>query len=318
MIPERQARDFREVMVETLIEAVDEGVDLVVLVSDSTSTAKIAPFRDRHPDRLVNIGIAEQCMVGMAAGIALGGTVSVTANAAPFLVHRANEQVKNDVCYSNTNVKLVGLNAGVCYGALGSTHHAIDDVSIMRGFGNILIFAPSDPVETKHIFKYALDYEGPVYIRMDSSKFPVLHDNDYLFQPGKVDILRAGEDISIIALGSTVHEAAAAGELLSEQGIDAEVINLSSIRPLDRAGIVATLRKNGLALTVEEHSLHGGVGSIVSAITAEEGLGCRVKCLGFTEGRFPVAGPRGEMRARAGIDAAGIIRAAKELLAASA
>ena len=315
MIPERQARDLREVMVETLIEAADEGVDLITLVSDSTSTSKIAPFKERHPDRLVNVGIAEQCLVGMAAGMALGGIVSVTANAAPFLVHRANEQIKNDVCYTNSNVKLVGLNAGICYGALASTHHAIDDISIMRGFGNIIILAPSDPIETEQIFKFAMEYKGPVYIRMDSAKFPVLHGDDYRFQPAKLDILRTGGDISIIAMGSTVHEAAAAGEALSGQGIEAEVVNLSSIRPLDRAGLAATLRKNGLALTVEEHSLHGGVGSIVAAIAAEEGLGCRMKRLGFTEGRFPAPGPRSKMRAAAGIDAAGILRAAQELLA---
>ena len=310
MIHEIQARDLREVMVETLIKAADEGVDLITLVSDSTSTAKIAPFKDRHPDRLVNVGIAEQCLVGTAAGMALGGFVSVTANAAPFLVHRANEQVKNDVCYTNTNVKLVGLNAGVCYGALASTHHAIDDISIMRGFGNIVIFAPSDPLEAEQIFKYALNYEGPVYIRMDSAKFPVLHDDNYRFQPGKVDILRTGRDISIIAMGSTVHEAVAAGEVLSGQGIDAEVINLSSIRPLDHAGLVASLRKTGLALTVEEHSVHGGVGSLVSEIAAEEGIGCRVKRLGFAEGKFASPGPRDEMRAHIGIDAPGIVKAA--------
>jgi transketolase len=315
MISEKQARDLREVMVETMIKAVDEGVNLIALVSDSTSTAKIAPFKDRYPSRLVNVGIAEQCLVGTAAGMALGGFVSMTANAAPFLVHRANEQVKNDVCYTNTNVKLVGLNAGVCYGALASTHHAIDDVSIMRGFGNIVIFAPSDPLEAEQTIKYALNYKGPVYIRMDSAKFPVLHDDGYRFQPGKVDILRPGGDISIIAMGSTVHEAAAAGKALAGQGIDAEVVNLSSIRPLDHTGLVASLQKTGLAITVEEHSLHGGVGSIVAAVTAEEGLGCRLKRLGFAEGRFPVTGPRGEMRARAGIDASGIIRTAKELLA---
>ncbi len=134
----------------TLIEAVDKGVDLIVLVSDSTSKAKIAPFKNRHPDRFVNVGIAEQCLIGTAAGMALGGVVSVTANAAPFLVHRANEQVKNDVCYTNSIVKLVGLSAGVCHGALGGAHHAIDDVSIMRGFGAI-IFAPSDPLEAEKI-----------------------------------------------------------------------------------------------------------------------------------------------------------------------
>ncbi len=173
-------RDLREVMVETFIEAVAEGCNLAVLVSDSTSTAKIAPFAKAHPDRLVNVGIAEQNLVGMAAGMALGGYTAVTANAAPFLTARANEQVKNDVCYSNLNVKLVGLNAGVAYGALGSTHHSLDDVSIMRGLGNILILAPSDPVEARQVFKFALAHEGPVYIRMDSAKFPVLHDDDYV------------------------------------------------------------------------------------------------------------------------------------------
>jgi transketolase len=301
-------------MVNTLIKAVDGGVNLVALVSDSTSTAKIAPFKERHPDRLVNVGIAEQSLVGTAAGLALGGFVAVTANAAPFLVHRANEQVKNDVCYTNSNVKLVGLNAGVCYGPLASTHHAIDDISIMLGFGNILILAPSDPLEAEQIFTFAIDYDGPVYIRMDSAKFPPLHQGDYRFEPGKADVLQSGEDISIFAVGSTVHEAVAAGHALEAEGISAEVVNLSSIRPLDRRGILQSLRKTGLALTVEEHSLHGGVGSIVSAITADEGLACRVKRLGFAEGRFPVPGPRSEMRAHVGIDAPGIADAAKALL----
>jgi transketolase len=301
-------------MVNTLIKAVEGGVNLVALVSDSTSTAKIAPFKDRCPDRLVNVGIAEQSLVGTAAGMALGGFVAVTANAAAFLVHRANEQVKNDVCYTNSNVKLVGLNAGVCYGPLASTHHAIDDMSIMLGFGNILILAPSDPLEAEQIFTYALDYEGPVYIRMDSAKFPTLHQGDYVFAPGKADVLRSGEEIAIFAVGSTVHEAVAAGHTLEAQGIDAEVVNVSSIRPLDRRGILNSLRKTGVALTVEEHSLHGGLGGLVSTIAAEEGLACRVKRLGFAEGRFPAPGPRSEMRAHIGIDAPGIADAAKALL----
>ena len=314
MLTENHTQDLREVMVQTFIEEAEQDRNLVVLVSDSTSTAKIKPFMERFPDKLVNVGIAEQSLVGTAAGMALGGFVAVTANAAPFLVHRANEQVKNDVCYTNANVKLVGLNAGVCYGALASTHHAIDDVSIMRGFGNIQIFAPSDPVEAKQIFQYALDYEGPVYTRMDSAPFPVLHDPDYRFEPGKVDILRQGRDISIIAMGSTVHEAHAAAFMLEEQGIDAEVVNASSIRPVEHEGILASLRKTGLALTVEEHSMHGGVGSLVAEIIAEAGLGCRLKRLGFVEGKFAVPGPRGAMRAHIGIDAQGIVTAAREML----
>ncbi len=140
MLGDAATQDLREVMVESFVSLAREGMNIAVVVSDSTSTAKISPFSDQFPGRLINVGIAEQTLVGTAAGLALGGYVAVTANAAPFLVHRANEQVKNDVCYSNTNVKLMGLNAGVCYGALASTHHAIDDVSIMRGIWQYLNF----------------------------------------------------------------------------------------------------------------------------------------------------------------------------------
>lgn len=313
MLGDAATQDLREVMVESFISLAREGMNIAVVVSDSTSTAKISPFRDQFPERLINVGIAEQTLVGTAAGLALGGYVAVTANAAPFLVHRANEQVKNDVCYSNTNVKLMGLSAGVCYGALASTHHAIDDVSIMRGFGNILIFAPSDPIEAKQIFAYALNYEGPVYIRMDSAKFPNIHDDKYVFRPGLPDVLYHGDDITILAMGSTAHEVVTARKLLEKDGISAEIINLPSIRPLERKAIVQSLARTGLALSVEEHCQHGGIGSLICEIIAEEGIQCRIKRLGFPEGQFAVSGPRNEMRKYIGIDAAGIVRTAKEM-----
>jgi transketolase len=180
----------------------------------------------------------------------------------------------------------------------------------MRGFGNILIFAPSDPVEAEQIFNYAIEYEGPVYIRMDSARFPVLHDESYQFEPGRIDVLQQGKDISIFAMGSTVCEACVVKDILDDQGISAEVVNISSIRPLDRNGIIESVRKTGRALTVEEHSVHGGVGSLVSEVVAEEGLDARVTRLGFTEGEFATHGPRNEMRAAAGIDTDGIVRAA--------
>ncbi|VFS41292.1 1-deoxy-D-xylulose-5-phosphate synthase [Serratia liquefaciens] len=161
------AEHLANVMVEAFIAAVERGVDLVPVVADSTSTAKIAPFIKQFPGRLVNVGIAEQSMVGTAAGLALGGKVAVTCNAAPFLISRANEQIKVDVCYNNTNVKLFGLNAGASYGPLASTHHSIDDLAVMRGFGNIQIFAPSTPRECRQIIDYAIGYQGPVYIRLD-------------------------------------------------------------------------------------------------------------------------------------------------------
>lgn len=312
---QQQRYDLREVMVQTFIDAVEKNTNLAVVVSDSTSTSKIQPFQERFPERLVNVGIAEQNLVGIAAGLSLGGFVAVTANAACFLTTRANEQVKNDVCYSNTNVKLVGLNAGVCYGPLASTHHAIDDISIMLGLGNIIILAPSDPIDTKSIFEFALGYEGPVYIRMDSDKFPVIHKEDYRFEPGKADVLRKGADISIFAMGSTAHEAFFAAEELRAESIDAEVINTPSIRPIDKNAIIESICKTGKVITAEEHSLHGGLGTIVSEIMAEEGLPAQIVRLGIPQGQFSKAGPRNKIREYYKIDKNGIIETAKMLLA---
>ena len=306
--------DLREVMVQSFIEAVEEGVDLVVLVSDSTSTSRIAPFKERFPERLIDVGIAEQNLVGVAAGLALGGHVAVTANAAPFLVARANEQVKNDVCYSATNVKLVGLNAGMAYGPLASTHHAIDDISIMRGLGNILILAPSDPVEARQIFDFALRCEGPVYIRMDSAAYPTLHSGGYRFRPGTVDVLQRGGDLTFAATGSVVREAVAAAQELKREGIAVDVLNVSSIRPLEPGTILDSLSATGRVISVEEHSLHGGLGSLVAELIAENAVPARLVRLGIPEGRFAKAGPRAEIWKWCRIDRAGILDAARQCL----
>jgi transketolase len=310
---ETEKKDLRDIMVQTLMQSVEDDMNIVVLVSDSTSTSKIAPFQERYPQRLINVGIAEQNMIGVAVGFSLGGYIAVTANAAPFLVARANEQVKNDVCYSATNVKLVGLNAGVAYGPLASTHHAIDDISIMRGLGNILILAPADPIETEHIFRFALEYQGSVYIRLDNMKFPVLHSKEYQFELGKVDVLQTGDDITIAAVGSVVYEAVAAAQELKTLSIDAEVLNISSIRPLNKQRIIESLQKTKRVITVEEHSLHGGLGSLVAEIIADEGLEAQYKRLGIPEGQFSKAGPRNEIRAFYNIDKNGIVETAKSI-----
>ena len=295
------------VMVEAFIDAVERGVDLVPVVADSTSTAKISPFMKQYPDRIVNVGIAEQTLVGAAAGLALGGKIAVTCNAAPFLVARANEQVKVDICYNNTNVKLFGLNAGASYGPLASTHHAIDDISVMRGFGNIQIFAPSSPLECRQIIEYALEHVGPVYIRMDGKALPELHDESYTFVPGAVDLLREGDEIALVAMGSTVHEAVDAAAQLAEQGISAKVISVPSIRPLDRDALFAALQGVKRIITIEEHNVNGGVGSIVAEVMAENGHGAVLKRLGIPDGDYAIAADRKDMRAYHGFDVAGIV-----------
>lgn len=303
------------VMVDAFIDAVDRGVDLVPVVADSTSTAKISPFMQRFPGRLVNVGIAEQTLVGAAAGLAIGGKIAVTCNAAPFLISRANEQIKVDICYNNTNVKLFGLNAGASYGPLASTHHSIDDIAIMRGFGNIEIYAPSSPNECRQIIDYALEHVGPVYIRLDGKALPELHDETYRFTPGKINVLRAGHDVALVAMGSTVHEIVEAAAQLAEEGIDATVINVPSIRPCDTQQLLAAIASCKAVVSVEEHNVNGGVGSLVAEVLAEAGCAVPLKRLGIMDGQYAIAADRASTRARHEIDVTGVVKHAREMLA---
>ncbi|MBA8560840.1 transketolase family protein [Citrobacter freundii] len=308
------AEHLANVMVQAFIDAVEQGIDLVPVVADSTSTAKIAPFIKQFPGRLVNVGIAEQSMVGTAAGLALGGKVAVTCNAAPFLISRANEQIKVDVCYNNTNVKLFGLNAGASYGPLASTHHSIDDIAIMRGFGNIQIFAPSSPRECRQIIDYAIGYQGPVYIRLDGKALPELHDENYRFVPGAVLTLREGEHVALVATGSTVHEIVDAAALLADVGIQAKVVSVPSIRPCDTKALLSALQGCKAVITVEEHNINGGLGSLVAEVLAEAGMGAILKRLGIPDGEYAAAADRGWLRQHHGFDAAAIAALARELL----
>lgn len=308
------AEHFANIMVERFIAAVERGVDLVPVVADSTSTAKIAPFVQAFPDRLINVGIAEQTLVGTAAGLALGGKVAVTCNAAPFLISRANEQVKVDVCYNNTNVKLFGLNSGASYGPLASTHHSIDDISVMRGFGNIEIYAPSSPAQCRQIIDYAIEKQGPVYIRMDGKELPELFPEHYQFIPGKVDILAEGDDVLLIGMGSTMHEVVDAAVQLREQGVQAQVLCISSIRPCDTDQLAAHLSNVSTVITVEEHNVNGGVGSLVSEVIAEYGTGNKLKRLGILDGEYAWAADRKALRDHHGLDAKGITQSALTLL----
>ena len=299
-----KAEHLTNIMVERFISAVENGIDLVPVVADSTSTAKIAPFIKAFPDRLVNVGIAEQTLVGCAAGLALGGKIAATCNAAPFLISRANEQIKVDVCYNNANVKLFGLNSGASYGPLASTHHSIDDISVMRGFGNIQIFAPSSPNECRQIIDYAIiQYVGPVYIRLDGKELPEIHDENYKFIPGAIDILNKGKDIALVAMGSTVHEIVSAAERLTEKGINVTVINVPSIRPCDTSALFNALQDCHCVITVEEHNINGGIGSLVAEVLAEHGAAIKLKRLGIADGSYALGADRKTMRKHHGIDA---------------
>ena len=302
--------DMRDRVIKVLIQQVRESLPIAIAVSDSTSTSKVAPFLESFPERVIEVGIAEQCLVGVAAGLSLGGYIAYTANAANFLLARSAEQVRNDICYSDLNVKMLGLNAGVAYSTLGSTHHSIEDIGLLRSWGNVKLFAPADANEAEAVVEYASRTDGPVYIRMDSGKLPNLHEgNDWSFCPGEPVVYSAGKELAIFALGSLVHEALEA----LESGLDASVVNLLSLRPLNKVAIAQIIGQYKAVLCVEEHSVNTGLGSIISTIMAEHGLSARFKSCGIPEGEFAHADPRKDIRRACGIDRDGILHAAKTL-----
>ncbi|WP_428946284.1 transketolase family protein [Pantoea sp. FN060301] len=304
-------QDLRDAVIATLVDEQNNGANLSVMVADSTSTSKIAPFEKAFPDRVINVGIAEQNMVGMAAGVALSGRTVFTANAAPFLFARSNEQVKNDICYTETNVKMLGLNAGFAYGPLGATHHCTNDIAIARTFGNLQIFAPADAVQASAIARYAIQHHGPVYIRMDSDKVPVLHDESYRFVPGKPEVLQQGEGTLVFCLGTVAHEALAA----KDEGLT--LVSLPSLWPLDEAAVVELITRHQQVITMEEHVLSGGLSSIIGEIMLRHGLHQRFTPLGIPAYEFTHSSSRAALRRQFRIDAEGLKTTLRHAVAAA-
>ncbi|WJV63020.1 transketolase C-terminal domain-containing protein [Pectobacteriaceae bacterium C52] len=292
-------QDLRDAVVATLLEAQNAGADLCVVVADSTSTSKISPFEKAFPERVVNVGIAEQNMVGIAAGLSLSGSTVFTANAAPFLLARANEQVKNDICYTEANVKMLGLNAGFAYGPLGATHHCMNDIAIARSMGNLQIFAPADAVQASAVVRHAIVHRGPVYIRMDSDKLPVLHDEDWRFTPSKPVVLQQGADTVVFCLGTLAHEALAASP-------DITVVSLPSLWPLDEQAMLNLIHEHQTVITMEEHVLSGGLGSIVGEILLRHQLRPTFIPLGIPPYEFTHSSSRSTLRRQFRIDTAGL------------
>ena len=228
--------DCRKAWAETIeaVAAADERV--VVVVNDSVGSSNLGGFRDRFPKRLVNVGIAEQNMVGVGAGLANGGRIPFVSAASCFLTGRALEQLKADVAYSKNNVKLVGQSSGIAYGELGATHHSIEDFAWLRALGPITLIVPSDPWETAEAVKWAAANDGPVYLRLSRMPVPALDVANRRFLPGKAETIREGGDVTIIANGTTVHLAAGAADVLSAESISTRVLNMHTITPNRRGG----------------------------------------------------------------------------------
>jgi transketolase len=260
--------DCRVAFGETLVELAATDPRIVALVNDSVSSSNLKEFKRRYPERFVNIGIAEQNLVGVSAGLASAGKIPFTCSAACFLTSRSLEQVKADVAYSRHNVKLCGQSSGMAYGELGATHHSIEDLAWTRAIANMTVIVPADGLETAQAVRAAVAIDGPVFLRLSRMPVPTVHPADYEFTVGRAARLRAGSDLTVIATGVTVHIALDAAAALEAEGISAAVLNMSTIRPLDREAIVEAAAR-GPIITVEEHTVYGGLGGAVAEVVVE-------------------------------------------------
>lgn len=258
-------RDSFAATIETLAE---RDPRIVTVVSDSVGSSKLGGFRKKFPERMVNVGIAEQTLVAVGAGLANGGKVPFVSAASCFITGRAMEQVKADIAYSNVNVKLIGQSSGVAYGELGPTHHSIEDLAWLRLFNNLTLIVPADPWQTEQAILAAAELNGPVFVRVSRMPVPALQRAEGAkFEIGKAETLVDGTDATIIANGTMVHRAVAAAAALRSEGISARVVNMATVNPLDEAAIAAAA-ETGAIVTVEEHSVRGGLGGAVAEIIA--------------------------------------------------
>jgi transketolase len=255
--------DCRAAFADALIALADDDPRIVVVVNDSVGSSNVRLFRSRFPDRLVNVGIAEQNMVGVSAGLAAAGKIPFACGASSFLTARALEQIKVDLGYSRHNVKLCGMSSGMAYGELGPTHHSIEDLAWTRAIADLTVIVPADPVETALALRAIATFEGPVFLRLSRLPVPIIHDDTYRFEIGRASVLRTGSDLTLIANGVMSCRALEAAALLEGEGIQATVLNMSTVRPLD-AEAIARAAARGPILTIEEHTIHGGLGSAVA------------------------------------------------------
>lgn len=303
----------RQVICDTLIEHAREDRNIVVVTSDSRGSASMTDFAKALPEQLVEVGIAEQDLVGISAGLASCGKKAFAASPACFLTMRSIEQVKLDVAYSKTNVKLIGISGGVSYGALGMSHHSLQDIAVMRAIPGITIIFPADRFETKKMTEALLKYDEPVYIRIGRNPVEdVYQDTNFDFQIGKAVTMREGDDITIIATGETVKIAIDASEALKAEGISCRVINMHTIKPLDEEVTVKAAKETGHIITIEEHSIYGGLGAAVSEVVVQS-QPVPVKIIGIPD-EPAIAGTSAEIFEHYGLTAPNLCTVAKKLL----
>lgn len=260
----------RQVMCQVLTEEGKKNRDIVVLTSDSRGSAKLGEFVDELPEQIVEVGISEQNIVGIASGLAHSGKNAFAVSPAAFLSMRSIEQIKVDVAYSNTNVKLIGISGGVAYGQLGMSHHSLQDLAVTRAIPNLQVMMPADRFESEKMFEALAHSKHPAYVRIGRNPVEDSYESaDYPFEIGKAVTMKEGTDITLVASGETVRPALDTAERLEEEGISARVVNMHTIKPLDEEAIIKAAEETAAIISVEEHSIYGGLGGAIAEVLSE-------------------------------------------------
>ena len=307
------ARATREAFGETLVELAQAGLDVVAVDADlagSTTTKKLGAY---DPARLVDVGIAESDMIGVAAGLSLTGRIPFTGSFAVFGTGRCYDQIRNTVCYGKLNVKVCPTHAGLSVGPDGGSHQMLEDIALMNALPNMRVLVPADYESARAAIRLSAAIEGPVYVRMGRAKVPQVYEPGFEMVLGGSRVLREGTDVTLIACGIEVDQALKAAEKLAEQGVSAEVIDAYSVKPLDEKTVLASAAKTGRVVTCEEHSINGGLGSSVASVLARNNP-CPMRMIG-TQDVFGTSGELAELLVKYGCDDNAIVAAAKELLA---
>ncbi len=305
-----------DIFASTLMELAAVDREVLVVTSDSRGSGRVTPFADKFPEQIVEIGIAEQNLVGVSAGLASVGKKVFVVSPACFLTARALEQIKNDVAYSDHPVKVIGISAGVSYGSLGTTHHSLHDFAVLQAINNIDIVAPADNFETIEVIRAAVYHPRPIYIRFGKKVMPNLHTSDVHFEIGKAIQLtpeRKKYDFALIAIGETVTPSFLASQLLEQKGITSCVLSLHSLRPFDEAAVSQAAERSKVVITVEEHSVNGGLGSRVASFLMQVGIFRPLRIVGISD-EHTITGSQTEIFNHYGISPDGISQTALDLL----
>ncbi|MGQ9618718.1 MAG: transketolase family protein [Candidatus Aminicenantia bacterium] len=305
-------KSLRDVYGETLVALGRKNPRIAVLDADLSGSTRTFLFAKEFPERFFNLGVSEQDLIGTAAGLALCRFIPFASTFAVFQTGRAWEQIRQSVCYARLNVKLIASHGGITVGEDGPTHHATEDIALMRVLPNMTVIVPADAVETKKVIEKIAEYDGPCYVRLARPKFPIIFDESYEFEIGKGKIVKDGSSVTIFAIGISLFHSLIASENLEKKGISVRVVNMSTVKPLDRELIVKCAKETGLIITVEDHSVIGGLGSAISEVLVEE-YPVFQKTLGVPD-KFTQSGKPDELLDKCGISSPHIEKAVVELL----